>query len=80
MPIMILNITLFQALGKAKPAGFLAISRQLVLFVPAVLILPHFLGVRGVWVAGLFVDSLLVIISIIITARIFAKDLSAHAH
>lgn len=80
MPIMILNITLFQALGKAKPAGFLAISRQLVLFVPAVLILPHFLGVRGVWVAGLFVDSLLVIISIIITARIFSKDLSAHAH
>ena len=80
MPIMILNITLFQALGKAKPAGFLAISRQLVLFVPAVLILPHFLGVRGVWVAGLFVDALLVIISIIITARIFAKDLSAHAH
>jgi len=80
MPIMILNITLFQALGKAKPAGFLAISRQLVLFVPAVLILPHFLGVRGVWVAGLFVDSLLVIISIIITARIFAKDLSAKAH
>lgn len=80
MPIMILNITLFQALGKAKPAGFLAISRQLVLFVPAVLILPHFLGVRGVWVAGLFVDSLLVIISIIITARIFSKDLSAKAY
>ena len=80
MPIMILNITLFQALGKAKPAGFLAISRQLVLFVPAVLILPHFLGVRGVWTAGLFVDGLLVIISIIITARIFAKDLSAKAH
>ena len=80
MPIMILNITLFQALGKAKPAGFLAISRQLVLFVPAVLILPHFLGVRGVWTAGLFVDSLLVIISIIITARIFAKDLSVKAH
>ena len=80
MPIMILNITLFQALGKAKPAGFLAISRQLVLFVPAVLILPHFLGVRGVWAAGLFVDGLLIIISIIITARIFAKDLSAKAH
>lgn len=80
MPIMILNITLFQALGKAKPAGFLAISRQLVLFVPAVLILPHFLGVRGVWTAGLFVDGLLVIISIIITARIFAKDLSVKAH
>ena len=80
MPIMILNITLFQALGKAKPAGFLAISRQLVLFVPAVLILPHFLGIRGVWAAGLFVDGLLVIISIIITARIFAKDLSAKAH
>ncbi len=80
MPIMILNITLFQALGKAKPAGFLAISRQLVLFVPAVLILPHFLGVRGVWTAGLFVDSLLIIISIIITARIFAKDLSVKAH
>lgn len=75
LPIMILNITLFQAIGKPKPAGFLALSRQLFLFVPAVLIFPVFMGVRGVWIASLFVDSFIVLVSIIITVKIFAKDL-----
>lgn len=75
MPIMILNMTLFQAIGKAKPAGLLAISRQLILFVPAVLILPHFMGVRGIWAASIFVDGAVTLISVFITVKIFTQDL-----
>ena len=76
LAIMILNITLFQAIGKPKPAGMLAISRQLVLFVPAVLILPRFFGARGVWFAMPIVDGIIVILSVIIMLQVFANDLS----
>ena len=76
LSIMILNMTLFQAIGKPKPAGFLAISRQLLFFVPAVLILPRFFGARGVWLAMPLVDGVIVVISIIIMVKVFATDLA----
>lgn len=41
-----------QAIGKPMPSMFSALSRQLIIFVPAALILPKFLGVAGVlWAA-----------------------------
>lgn len=75
LAIMILNMTLFQAIGKPKPTGILAISRQLLLFVPAVLILPHFFGARGIWLAMPLVDGIVVVLSVIIMIKIFATDL-----
>ncbi len=41
----------FQAVGKPKQAMLLMLSRQLLLLIPAVLILPRFLGLDGVWLA-----------------------------
>lgn len=73
--IMIINLTLFQAMGKAKPAGMLVIARQVVLYVPAVLMLPLAFGVRGVWIASPIVDLFVTIISIAIMIKIFVKDL-----
>ena len=45
--------TYFQALGRAKLAGFLVVFRQLALVVPMVLLLPDLMGgnVLGVWLA-----------------------------
>ncbi|HEX2955094.1 MAG TPA: MATE family efflux transporter [Bacillota bacterium] len=42
----------FQAVGKAKLAMFLTLSRQLLVLVPALLILPHFFKLQGVLEAG----------------------------
>lgn len=41
----------FQAVGKAKQAMILMLSRQAILLIPAVLILPRFFGLDGVWAA-----------------------------
>ncbi len=75
--VIIMSITLFQSLGKAKPAGFLAMGRQFLLFVPACLILPYFFGVRGVWLSMPVVDLIIFIVTVIITAKIFKKELAA---
>ena len=47
----IVGASYFQAVGKPKQAMLLGLSRQVLLLIPAVLILPHFFGLNGVWAA-----------------------------
>ena len=41
--------TFFQSIGKAGKAIFLSLTRQVLILLPLLLILPSFYGVRGVW-------------------------------
>jgi Na+-driven multidrug efflux pump len=41
----------FQAVGKSKQAMLLMVSRQILALIPAVLLLPRFFGLDGVWLA-----------------------------
>jgi Na+-driven multidrug efflux pump len=41
----------FQAVGKPRKAMLLTLSRQVLLLIPAVLILPRFFGLDGIWAA-----------------------------
>ena len=47
----IVSASYFQAVGKPREAMLLMLSRQVLLLIPAVLILPHFFGLDGVWAA-----------------------------
>ncbi len=47
----------FQAVGKPKTAMFLSLSRQLIILVPMILILPNFFGLDGVWTSGPISDA-----------------------
>ncbi|MEN6457413.1 MAG: MATE family efflux transporter [Thermoguttaceae bacterium] len=47
----IVSASYFQAVGKPKEAMLLMLSRQLLILVPAVVILPYFFGLNGVWAA-----------------------------
>jgi len=48
----------FQSIGAAWKTILLSLSRQLIFLIPALLILPHFLGLNGVWLAGPVSDGL----------------------
>ncbi len=52
----IIGATYFQAVGKAGHAIFLSMSRQVIVLIPAILILPHFFGLQGIWFAGPVAD------------------------
>lgn len=54
----------FQALGKARPAMILSLLRQVIILIPAILILPNFFGLYGVIYAGPLSDM----VSFIVTA------------
>ncbi|HWR31233.1 MAG TPA: MATE family efflux transporter, partial [Negativicutes bacterium] len=51
LSVMILSITLFQSLGKGGVAAILTLLRQIIFFIPLVLILP---GIGGLDIHGVF--------------------------
>ena len=47
----IVSSSYFQWVGKPKHALFLGLSRQVLLLIPAIIIIPYFLGLDGIWIA-----------------------------
>ena len=57
--LMIIGITLLQALGKGGKAALLTLARPIIVFLPMVLIVPQLggLGIHGVWLASALSDG-----------------------
>lgn len=71
--IMIMTLTFFQAIGDAKSAGNLVIMRQIVIFVPAMIILPMFLGLNAIWLTPPIIDIFIIVISIFLYIKAIKK-------
>ena len=54
--IMIMTLTFFQSIGDGKKAGMIVMLRQLVLFIPAILLFPKAFGASAVWWTEPIVD------------------------
>ena len=65
--IQIVGAALFQSLGKAVPSLILALLRQVLLFIPLVIILPRVLGLGlwGIWIAYPAADILSVVLTVL---------------
>ena len=61
----LISASYFQAIGKALPSFILALSRQLLLLLPLILILPLFWKLEGLWYAFPLADSAAVLITAI---------------
>ncbi|MCK8058932.1 MULTISPECIES: MATE family efflux transporter [unclassified Fusibacter] len=48
----IISANYFQAVGKAPKAMFLSLLRQVLVLIPLLILLPQFIGLTGVWLAG----------------------------
>ena len=62
--IQICSATFFPAIGKAAKGAILSFSKQVVLLIPLVLILPKFIGLDGVMFAQPITDFITVIMSL----------------
>lgn len=71
--LMITVITLFQSLGKASKASVLVLLRQIVLFIPMVILLPKMggLGIHEVFAAPALTDGIVFIVSILLVISEF---------
>jgi len=61
----VVTSSFFQSIGNAKISIFLSLTRQMLFLIPALLILPHFWGLNGVWLSvpvADFTSSLLTLV------------------
>lgn len=68
--VQLIGAAYFQAVGKAKPALLLTLSRQGFFFIPLILILPKFYGELGVWISFPISD----VLSTLITAYFLRRE------
>ncbi|HRX22201.1 MAG TPA: MATE family efflux transporter, partial [Syntrophomonadaceae bacterium] len=59
----VIGATYFQSVGKPVQAAILSLSRQVLLFIPLLLILPHYWGIEGIWRTAPIADCLAVILT-----------------
>ena len=62
--IMIMTLTFFQSIGDGKKASMIVMLRQLILFIPAILLLPKFFGASAVWWAEPIVDFSMIMLGL----------------
>lgn len=61
----------FQAVGEPLKSAVVSLARDIVCFIPLVILLPHFWGVEGVLWAAPIADAIGIIISVILVAVFF---------
>ncbi len=73
--VQLIGASYFQAIGKAVPALLLSLTKQGFFLIPLVLILPHFMGVFGVWISFPIADLLSTIVTGYFLNKAIKKDL-----
>ncbi len=63
----------FQAVGKPFASAIVSLARDICFFVPLVIILPRFFGIKGVLIASPIADFLGIIVTIILIINFFKK-------
>lgn len=71
--IMIMSITFFQAIGNGKNAGIMVFLKQIIIFIPAIIILPKGWGIKAVWFTSPLVDGSILVLSLIFLMREYSK-------
>ncbi|GHT69104.1 MATE family efflux transporter [Spirochaetia bacterium] len=69
LAFQIISSNYFQAIGKPVQGSVLSLSRQILFYIPLLLILPRFFGIYGVYSAMPSADSLAIILSAIVMGR-----------
>ena len=73
VPVQMLSTTFFQAINKPLTAAFLSLSRQVLLVIPLLLILPLFWGLTGVFLAPVFADAVATALAVFMLSKYFSK-------
>lgn len=69
----IVGTSIFQALGKARESLILSLSREVLFFIPALLLLPPKIGLNGVWFSVPAADVLAFCVTLFLVLRQRAK-------
>ncbi|MGM9972864.1 MAG: MATE family efflux transporter [Clostridiaceae bacterium] len=77
--IYYIAIYFYQSIGDARSSFLLSVYRQLVVFIPVVLIMVNYLGVNGAWLSYPISDGISAVTSIFFLYRLWRLDFSEEA-
>ena len=69
----VIALTLYQSIGQAKVSGIMTVLREVVFFLPVVIFLPRWIGLTGIYAAGVIQNGIVLIIMLFILYRLFQK-------
>ena len=73
LPLQVMATSFFQAINQPVKAAFLSLSRQVLLVIPLVLILPVFFKLSGVFYAPVVADLIATLVAVYMLHTFFAK-------
>ncbi|MFV0565852.1 MAG: MATE family efflux transporter [Flavobacteriaceae bacterium] len=73
--VQLIGAAYFQAIGKARPALLLTLTRQGFFFIPLIFMLPKFYGELGVWLSFPIADVLATVVTAYFLSKEMAKTL-----
>ncbi len=71
LSFIFMAMTLFPSVDKGKPAMIIGMARQFVFYVPAMLLLPRFIGVSGIYYGSLAIDAIIVLWTMMMVKKEF---------
>ena len=71
LSFIFMAMTLFPSVDKGKPAMIIGMARQLVFYIPVMLLLPRFIGVSGVYYGSLAIDAIIVLWTMLLVRKEF---------
>lgn len=76
LPILgfqIISSNFFQAIGKASSSMLLSLSRQVIILIPLILVLPGYFGLTGIWISTPIADLLATVLTAIFIIKLFSQ-------
>jgi Na+-driven multidrug efflux pump len=73
LPVIFMSMTFYPSIDNGKVASIMGIARQLIFYVPVMLILPRLFGVKWVYFGSTSIDIIVTIATICVFAQTFRK-------
>ena len=73
MPIIFMAMSFFPAIDKGKPAAIVGIARQLIFFVPMMLILPALFGTQSIYWGSALIDGVIIVYTMMLLLHEFKR-------
>ena len=73
LSFIFMAMTLFPSVDKGKPAAMIGIARQLVFYVPVMLLVPRWMGVAGIYYGSLAIDAVIVLWTMLMVKKEFRQ-------
>lgn len=69
--VIFMGMTFFPSIDKGKPAAMIGIVRQVVFYVPVMIFVPKYLGVKGIYIGSFGIDFIIVLWTFILVKKEF---------